>query len=76
MIVTDVGGISEVVGQNSSALIKPDADALCDKMIEALSDEDAYAQLMPSRETLKARFGADVMARNIEAAYRDALKAQ
>lgn len=76
MIVTDVGGISEVVGKESNSLIAPDADELSAKMLEALSDETAYAKCMPSQDELKAGFGADVMARNIEAAYLDALNAR
>lgn len=76
MIVTDVGGISEVMGKDSGALIPPDAMALSAKMVEALSDETAFKKLMPSQKDLKARFGADVMAKNIETAYFEALRAR
>ena len=44
-------------------------------MSEALADPDAYSRLMPDTADLKARFGADVMAAEIEKAYFAALRA-
>jgi hypothetical protein len=38
-------------------------------MREALGDLDAYRRAMPDTVSLKARFGADVMAADIEKAY-------
>ena len=38
-----------------------------------LVDPSAFAAAMPAAAELKARFGADVMARKIEEAYRAAL---
>ena len=42
-------------------------------MSEALADIAAYGRLMPDGASLRARFGADVMAAEIEKAYFAAL---
>ncbi|TPK94675.1 MULTISPECIES: glycosyltransferase [unclassified Mesorhizobium] len=73
MIATAVGGIPEIFGENSPALIRPDPSQLAAKMGTALSDFDGYRKLMPQADELKARFGADVMAADIEKAYFAAL---
>ncbi|MER8574785.1 glycosyltransferase family 4 protein [Mesorhizobium sp. M1338] len=73
MIATAVGGIPEIFGTGSPALIRPDPVELADKMSQALTDPVAYSDLMPDGADLKARFGADVMAANIEKAYFAAL---
>lgn len=73
MIATAVGGIPEIFGEGSPALIRPDASQLAAKMGAALSDFDGYRKLMPQADELKARFGADVMAADIEKAYFAAL---
>ncbi|MEP6567330.1 MAG: glycosyltransferase family 1 protein, partial [Mesorhizobium sp.] len=46
---------------------------LGDRVSEALADLGAYIGLMPGTADLKARFGADVMAAEIEKAYFAAL---
>ncbi len=69
MIATSVGGIPEIFGSGSPALIRPDPVALADKVSQALGDLAAYRKLMPDGASLKARFGADVMAADIEKAY-------
>ncbi|TJV45009.1 MAG: glycosyltransferase family 4 protein [Mesorhizobium sp.] len=73
MIATAVGGIPEIFGSNSPALIRPDPTELADKMSQALTDLAAYGKLMPDDASLRARFGADVMAAEIEKAYFAAL---
>ncbi|RVD48597.1 glycosyltransferase, partial [Mesorhizobium sp. M8A.F.Ca.ET.023.02.2.1] len=73
MIATSVGGIPEIFGSGSPALIRPDPAELADKMSQALGDLAAYRKLMPDESTLRARFGADVMAAEIEKAYFAAL---
>jgi glycosyltransferase involved in cell wall biosynthesis len=73
MIATAVGGIPEIFGAGSPALVRPDPGELGDKMAQALADLDAYSRLMPGIADLKARFGADVMAAEIEKAYFSAL---
>ncbi|RWQ65298.1 glycosyltransferase family 4 protein [Mesorhizobium sp.] len=74
MIATAVGGIPEILGAGSPALIRPDPRELGDKMSAALADPKAYGALMPDTADLNARFGADVMAAAIETAYFAALK--
>jgi len=74
MIATAVGGIPEIFSETSPALIRPDPIQLGDKVSEALADPDAYRSLMPGTPDLKARFGADVMAAEIEKAYFAALR--
>ncbi|ESY83164.1 transferase [Mesorhizobium sp. LNHC221B00] len=73
MIATSVGGIPEIFGSNSPALIRPDPTELADKMSQALTDLAAYSKLMPDDASLRSRFGADVMAAEIEKAYFAAL---
>jgi glycosyltransferase involved in cell wall biosynthesis len=74
MIATAVGGIPEIFGETSPALIRPDPNQLGDRLSDALSDLGAYRRLMPGTPDLKARFGADVMAAEIEKAYFAALR--
>ncbi|RWM73041.1 MULTISPECIES: glycosyltransferase family 4 protein [Mesorhizobium] len=74
MIATAVGGIPEIFGAGSPALIRPDPRELSNKMSAALADLNAYGSLMPDSADLKTRFGADVMAAAIETAYFAALK--
>ncbi|RWO89473.1 glycosyltransferase family 4 protein [Mesorhizobium sp.] len=73
MIATAVGGIPEIFDTGSPALIRPDPIELADRMSQALADPVAYRDLMPDSANLKARFGADVMAADIEKAYFAAL---
>jgi glycosyltransferase involved in cell wall biosynthesis len=73
MIATAVGGIPEIFGPDSPALVEPDPVELGKKMAAVLADLAGYRQTMPTASDLKARFGADVMAREIEKAYFAAL---
>jgi glycosyltransferase involved in cell wall biosynthesis len=73
MIATTVGGIPEIFGANSSALVRPDADELAERMASAVCEPDRFSALMPTEADLRARFGGDVMARAIEQAYFGAL---
>jgi glycosyltransferase involved in cell wall biosynthesis len=73
MIATAVGGIPEIFGADSPALVEPDPDELGKKMVSALTDLAGYHRSMPTGTDLKARFGADVMAGEIEKAYFSAL---
>jgi glycosyltransferase involved in cell wall biosynthesis len=73
MIATAVGGIPEIFGIGSPALIQPDAGQLAKKIGEAMADLAAYRTNMPDSTKLKARFGANVMAAEIETAYFRAL---
>jgi glycosyltransferase involved in cell wall biosynthesis len=69
MIATAVGGIPEIFGEGSPALVRPDAGELERVMAEAVSDLPRYRSIMPSLADLKARFSATVMAQHIEHAY-------
>ena len=73
MIATNVGGIPEIFGNDNAAITHPSAAAIEAQMIKVLSDEKAWMASMPDRPTLKARFGADVMAASIGRAYFTAL---
>lgn len=73
MIATAVGGIPEIFGDASPVLVTPDVEKLAAKLAFALGDPTAFQRLMPSQAELKARFSADVMAAQIEVAYRKAL---
>jgi len=75
MVSTGVGGIPEIFPAGSPALVQPDAEALAGAMVRVLADPEACARLMPSRQELKARFSAEVMAAQIVAAYEQALAA-
>ena len=75
LIASSVGGIPEIFGEDSPALTQPDSEAIAAKMRLALSDQTAFHAIMPSRDDLRTRFGADVMAAAIETAYRASLKA-
>lgn len=73
MIASAVGGIPEIFGAGSPALVQPDAGEISEKMDEALANLDAYRQVMPETGELKSRFGVNVMAAEIEKAYFAAL---
>ena len=73
MIASAVGGIPEIFGPNSPALVMPLVDSVASKMAVALGDEAAFAASMPSPGDVRTRFGADVMARTIEQYYLAAL---
>jgi glycosyltransferase involved in cell wall biosynthesis len=70
MIASAVGGIPEIFGAGSYALIRPDPVELAAKMAAFVSDASTLQSAMPKVNEMKAKFGADVMAREIEARYR------
>ncbi|OQM77595.1 glycosyltransferase family 4 protein [Manganibacter manganicus] len=74
MIATAVGGIPEIFGINSPALVRPDPASLAEKIAAALPDLDAYSRMMPQPVEVKSHFGTDVMAAAIERAYFGALQ--
>lgn len=74
MIASAVGGIPEVFGPDSVALVRPETGDLAKRMVTAMKDEKAYKAAMPSQKDLKTRFNAAVMAKTIEAAYMAALE--
>jgi glycosyltransferase involved in cell wall biosynthesis len=75
MIATRVGGIPEILGVNSPALCDVSAEGLSEKMILQIRNPESLAFAMPNPDGLKAKFGVDVMARQIEEQYRAILEA-
>jgi glycosyltransferase involved in cell wall biosynthesis len=76
MIATAVGGIPEIFGAGSRALVRPEAEELAECMASAVRDPARFSASMPSGTELRARFGGDVMARDIERAYFAVLDAR
>lgn len=76
MIAAAVGGIPEIFGEGSPALVRPDAEALQHLMARAVGDIDGYRACMPGPADLEARFSATVMASHIERAYLAVLDAR
>ena len=74
MIATAVGGIPEIFGADSPAIVRPDAAEIAGKMAEALCDPAAFAAIMPDAANLRSRFGTDAMSAEIEKAYLTALR--
>lgn len=72
-IASAVGGIPEVFPENSPALVQPTVESVASAVTAAVSDEASFAAHMPSHNDLRRRFGADVMAAQIEKAYRESL---
>jgi glycosyltransferase involved in cell wall biosynthesis len=75
IIATRVGGIPEILGENSIGLCEISSDAIAEKMQLFCEDPKGLNAAMPTNAELKARFGADVMASQIEERYRVALRA-
>ncbi|MCA0275496.1 MAG: glycosyltransferase family 4 protein [Proteobacteria bacterium] len=73
MVATSVGGIPEILGDKSPALVMPDRDQIAAKMTEVLSAPAAYAARLPGTDELKSRFSARVMAADVEGAYLSVL---
>jgi glycosyltransferase involved in cell wall biosynthesis len=72
VIATRVGGMPEVLGASSEALVEPgDADALAAAMAAAIADEEWTARTMPDAERFKSRFAASVMTKHVMQLYRE-----
>ena len=74
MIATRVGGIPEIFGAASPALVAPDAADIARLMSLDLADPASLAAAMPARDDIVERFSAAVMAAAVEASYREALR--
>ena len=71
VIASRVGGIPEILGSDSEALIEPGrADLFGATMAKALTDPDWPTRTMPTPEAFHSRSSAVVMAQEIEALYR------
>lgn len=75
VITTRVGGIPEIMGEASGALIEPDALSLEKAMQHALDQPMDFKKSLPSRDTLKTRFTEHVMADAVMVAYRETVSA-
>ncbi|MBP1850666.1 glycosyltransferase family 4 protein [Rhizobium halophytocola] len=74
VIASRVGGIPEVLGADSRALVNPgDTDDFARVMAEAATDDGWQAEVMPTPESFRARFSSQAMAHSILTAYRHAL---
>ncbi len=73
VIASRVGGIPEILGDSSPALVEPEAGDLAAKMAIAINDVAAYRQTLPSVEELKHKFSIETMATHLEAEYFAAL---
>lgn len=70
VIASDVGGISEILGPESKALVTPcDSDDLARVMAESLTEEGWQVARMPERETFHHAFSSSVMAKKITDLY-------
>lgn len=72
-IATGVGGIPEIMGAQSPALVLPTAQSVADAMVRAAADASGFMRDMPARDTLEDRFSVATMADGVEAAYRSSL---
>lgn len=72
VIATRVGGIPEVLGADSEALVEPgDAAALARSMATAVVDGGWTARTMPDAERFRSRFAASVMTSHVMQLYRE-----
>jgi glycosyltransferase involved in cell wall biosynthesis len=73
VIASRVGGIPEILGDSSPALVQPDVDDLAAKMARVIQDVAGFQRLLPDTSTLKQRFSAETMAARLQAEYFAAL---
>ena len=73
VIASRVGGIPEILGDDSPALVQPEPNDLAAKMSYVIGDIAAYKQTLPSIESLQRKFGVEAMAAHLEVEYFAAL---
>ena len=74
VVASRVGGIPEVLGTGSPALVAPgDPQALSQAMVETLTQADWKAATMPGPEVFRSRFSASVMAAGVLDFYQERL---
>ena len=77
VIASRVGGIPEVLGRDSIALVEAgDADALAAAMAQAVSDAGWQRKMMPEPKAFQETFSASVMSTALLRLYRDLLARQ
>ncbi|WP_266016590.1 glycosyltransferase family 4 protein [Brucella intermedia] len=72
VIASNVGGIPEVFGPRSPALVEPEEEALAHKMLGVADDPAAFRSAMPDAARLHERFSLQTMAHSIETIYCEA----
>lgn len=72
VIASNVGGIPEVFGPRSSALVEPEEEALANRMLDAADDLTTFRAAMPDVTRLHERFSQQSMAHSIETIYYEA----
>ncbi|SSC72495.1 unnamed protein product [Ciceribacter sp. T2.26MG-112.2] len=74
LIATRVGGIPEVLGEDSDALVEPgNVQDLARVMARAVTTPDWHGATMPEPEAFRARFSASTMAEQMADLYRERL---
>ena len=72
VIASNVGGIPEIFGPESGALVAPnDAEALAQKMALSIQQPDVVLTQLPEKADLRDRFSADKMASRMIDFYRE-----
>ena len=67
-IASAVGGVPEIFGAVSLALVQPSAEAISSRMATALADPEGFKAAMRAPAGLRARFGVEVMAADVQKA--------
>jgi len=71
MLATRVGGIPEILGAQSEALVEPDdVEAMSQAMARAVTEDNWLANAMPEGHAFRERFSASRMAEDMLALYR------
>ncbi|WP_419914983.1 glycosyltransferase [Hoeflea sp.] len=74
LLATSVGGIPEIFGEGSGALVPPEnVEALAGAMAKAVQQPHEIEELMPQKTALQTRFSASRMANEMAEFYRDRL---
>ncbi|MGO4450105.1 glycosyltransferase family 4 protein [Phyllobacterium sp. TAF24] len=73
VITSRIGGIPEILGNDSPALVRPDPQELAEKMLVVLSDLTAFRAALPDSNVLRQRFSVHTMATQLESEYFAAL---
>lgn len=76
IVATNVGGIPEIFLDETDVMCKPgDSDALAKQMLAVLDDKNRKTKVERRANKLAERFSVEVMAQNVETAYRQTLDA-
>jgi glycosyltransferase involved in cell wall biosynthesis len=69
VIASRIGGIPEILGEASPALVRPEVESLSDRMVTAINDLASFQQLLPVPQVLRQTFSVENMATRLEAEY-------